>query len=107
RYHADWRAVRDENKYERMIAFGKALPKIRRQVARDLKRPGLGREKVLAAMVRLLETTLVRVGNEEYARANGSIGLSTMQDRHVEVKRGTIEFQFHGKSNQRHHIQLH
>src|SRR5688572_949191 len=66
RYHADWRAVRDETKYERMIAFGKALPKIRRRVARDLRRRGLGRDKVLATMVRLLETTLVRVGNEEY-----------------------------------------
>jgi DNA topoisomerase-1 len=107
RYHPDWRAIRDETKYERMIAFGKALPKIRRHVARDLKRPGLGREKILATMVRLLETTLVRVGNEEYARANGSIGLSTMQDRHVAVKRGTLQFQFKGKSGKHHDIELH
>jgi DNA topoisomerase I len=64
RYHPDWRATRDENKYERMIAFARALPRIRRRVARDLARPGLGREKVLATMVRLLETTLIRVGNE-------------------------------------------
>jgi DNA topoisomerase-1 len=106
RYHADWRAVRDETKYERMIAFGRALPRIRRRVARDLRRQGLGRGKVLATMVRLLETTLVRVGNEEYARANGSVGLSTMRDRHVEVKRGTIEFEFRGKSGKHHRIQL-
>lgn len=107
RYHSDWRLVRDENKYERTISFGKALPKVRRRVARDLKRPGLGREKVLATMVRLLETTLVRVGNEEYARDNGSIGLSTMQDHHVEVKRGTLQFRFKGKSGKHHHIDLH
>lgn len=107
RYHPDWRAIRDENKYERMIAFGRALPRIRRRVARDLRRRGLGREKVLATMVRLLETTLVRVGNEEYARANGSIGLSTMRDRHVAVRGGKLEFQFQGKSGKRHHIALH
>lgn len=108
RYHPDWRAVRDENKYERMIAFGKALPRIRRHVARDLRRKGLGREKVLATMVRLLETTLIRVGNEEYARANGSIGLSTMRDRHVQVQRdGKLRFQFKGKSGKRHDIELH
>ena len=106
RYHPDWRAIRDENKYERMIAFGKALPRIRRRVARDLRRRGLGREKVLATMVRLLETTLVRVGNEEYARTNGSIGLSTMRDHHVDVKRGTLRFQFKGKSGKKHDIAL-
>jgi DNA topoisomerase-1 len=108
RYHPDWRATRDENKYERMIAFGKALPRIRQRVARDLRQSGLGREKILAAMVRLLETTLIRVGNEEYARANGSIGLSTMRDRHARVRRGgTIEFHFKGKSGKRHDIELH
>lgn len=107
RYHTDWRAVRDENKYERMIAFGRALPKIRRRVARDLSRRGLGREKVLATMVQLLETTLVRVGNEEYARANGSIGLSTMRDKHVKIQRGgTLQFEFKGKSGIRHSINL-
>jgi DNA topoisomerase I len=107
RYHSDWRAVRDENKYERMIAFGKALPRIRRRVARDLRRRGLGREKILATMVRLLETTLVRVGNEEYARTNGSVGLSTMRDRHVDIKRNTLRFQFKGKSGKNHDIELH
>jgi DNA topoisomerase-1 len=107
RYHHDWRSVRDDSKYERTIAFGRALPRIRRRVARDLRRPGLGREKVLAAMIRLLETTLVRVGSEEYARTNGSIGLSTMRDRHVAIKGGTLAFQFKGKSGIRHAIQLH
>ncbi len=107
RYHPDWRATRDETKYERMLAFAQALPRIRRRVARDLRRRGLGREKVLATMVRLLETTLVRVGNEEYARANGSIGLSTMRDRNVRVHRGTLEFRFKGKSGKHHHIELH
>jgi DNA topoisomerase-1 len=107
RYHPDWREVRDGSKYERVIAFGRALPRIRRRVARDLRRSGLGREKVLATMLRLLETTLVRVGNEEYARTNGSIGLSTMRDRHVAVKGGRLAFQFNGKSGIRHHIQLH
>lgn len=107
RYHPDWRSVRDDSKYERIVAFGRALPRIRRRVARDLRRPGLGREKVLATMIRLLETTLVRVGNEEYARTNGSIGLSTMRDRHVSIKRGTLVFQFKGKSGIRHAIHLH
>ena len=107
RYHPDWHAVRDENKYERMIAFGQALPRIRKRIARDLARRGLGRAKVLATMVRLLETTLVRVGNEEYARTNGSIGLSTMRDRHVRFKRGGIlQFDFKGKSGVRHSINL-
>jgi DNA topoisomerase I len=107
RYHADWSAAQDDTKYERVVAFGRALPRIRRRVARDLARPGLGREKVLATIVRLLETTLVRVGNEEYARANGSFGLSTMRDRHVQVARGTVRFAFPGKSGIRHDIALH
>ncbi|MEO7414018.1 MAG: DNA topoisomerase IB, partial [Opitutaceae bacterium] len=107
RYHEHWRAARDENKYERMIAFGRALPKIRRRISRDLARRGLGREKLLAAMVRLLETTLIRVGNEEYAKQNHSFGLSTMRDRHVLIKRGTLHFEFKGKSGKNHEIDLH
>lgn len=107
RYHADWRSARDDTKYARTIAFGKVLPRIRRRVARDLRQRGLGRHKVLATVVRLLETTLVRVGNEEYARANGSVGLSTMQDRHVNVNRGTMEFRFKGKSGKHHQIRIH
>lgn len=106
RYHEDWRTARDETKYERMIAFGKALPAIRRRVARDLKQRGLGRPKVLAAMVRLLETTLIRIGNEEYAKQNHSFGLSTMRDKHVSVGRGTLRFEFRGKSGKSHEIDL-
>jgi DNA topoisomerase-1 len=107
RYHPEWRAVRDQNKYERMIAFGRVLPAMRRKVSRDLRRPGLGREKVLAAVTRLLEATLIRVGNEEYARQNGSFGLSTLRDRHVAVRAGTMHFEFRGKSGKRHSIDLH
>ncbi len=107
RYHSDWRAVRDDNKYARMVAFGRALPRIRRRVARAIAQPGLGREKVLATMVRLLETTLVRVGNEEYARANGSFGLSTMHDRHAKIRGNTLRFEFRGKSGVQHRITLH
>lgn len=106
RYHARWREVRDETKYGRMIAFAEALPRIRRRVERDLERPGLEREKVLATVVRLLETTLIRVGNEEYARANDSFGLTTLRNRHVEVKGSTLRFEFYGKSSRRHRITL-
>src|SRR5689334_13363062 len=83
RYHPRWQAVRDETKYERTIAFGRALPLLRERTERELDLPGLPREKVLAAVVRLLETTLIRVGNDEYARHNRSFGLTTMCDRHV------------------------
>lgn len=107
RYHEEWSAVRDGAKFERTIAFGKALPRIRQRVATDLRRPGLDREKVLAAMMRLLETTLVRIGNEEYAKQNHSFGLSTMRDRHVKIRRGTLHFEFRGKSGRQHEIDLH
>jgi DNA topoisomerase-1 len=106
RYHPRWRAVRDETKYERLIAFGKALPRIRARTEKDLARPGLPRAKVLAAIVRLLETTLIRVGNEEYARENGSFGLTTMRDRHVKINGPTVHFEFRGKSGIRHAIDL-
>ncbi len=104
RYHARWREVRDETKYGRMLAFAKALPAIRRRVARDLARPGLPREKVLAALVRLLETTTIRVGNEEYARDNDSFGLTTLRERQVRVRGSTLEFRFRGKSGIAHDI---
>ncbi len=107
RYHARWREVRDENKYQRMIAFGHALPKIRKRVRRDLKLPGMPRNKVLATIVTLLETTLVRVGNEEYARENRSYGLTTMRNRHVKVLGSKITFEFIGKSGKRHKIDVH
>jgi len=106
RYHPRWREVRDENKYERMRAFGEALPVIRRQVDHDLGRPGLPREKVLAAIVRLLETTFIRVGNQEYARENHSYGLTTLRSKHVDVEGATVHFTFKGKSGIRHSIDL-
>ena len=98
RYHARWREVRDADKFDRMEAFEKVLPRIRRRVARDLKLPGLPREKVVATIVRLLETTFARVGNEEYAQQNGSFGLTTLRNRHVAVKGSTVRFLFKGKS---------
>ncbi len=106
RYHADWRTHREENKYARLLEFGRALPAIRKRVARDFRRPGLGREKVLAAMVRLLETTLIRVGNEEYARSNRSYGLSTLRNRHAKVRSDHVLFRFKGKSGRVHEIDL-
>ena len=106
RYHARWRQVRDEAKYRRMVAFGQALPLIREWTERDLARPGLPREKVLATVVRLLETTLIRVGNDEYARENKSFGLTTMRDRHVAVDGSRLTFAFRGKSGKKHRIDL-
>jgi DNA topoisomerase-1 len=106
RYHPRWREAQDENKYERIIAFAKALPKIRRAVARDLRQRGLPREKVLAAAVKLLETTLIRVGNDEYARDNRSFGLTTMRDKHAKISGATIRFDFRGKHGIEHEIEL-
>jgi DNA topoisomerase I len=106
RYHPRWREVRDETKYERMIAFGQALPAIRERTERDLARPDLPREKVLAALIRLLESTFIRVGNEEYARENRSFGLTTMRNRHVDVSGSTLRFRFRGKSGKEHTIPL-
>lgn len=106
RYHERWRAERDENKYEKMVVFGQALPKIRRRITRDLKRRGLPREKVLASVVELLEKTFIRIGNEEYARENKSFGLTTMRNRHVEVKGKTLRFRFRGKSGVQHDIDV-
>lgn len=106
RYHPRWRAVRDETKYDRMLAFGQALPRIRARTEQDLARPGLPREKVLATVVRLLEATLIRIGNQEYARANRSFGLTTMRDRHVDIAGPKLRFQFRGKSGRRHVVDL-
>ncbi|HJV51484.1 MAG TPA: DNA topoisomerase IB, partial [Noviherbaspirillum sp.] len=106
RYHARWRSVRDEAKYERMLSFGKALPMIRAQVERDLRRPGLPREKVLATIVYLLEATMMRIGNEEYARHNRSFGLTTLRDHHVRIDGSEVEFHFRGKSGVRHAIKV-
>jgi DNA topoisomerase I len=104
RYHPRWREVRDENKYARMLDFAKALPRIRRRVAADLRRKGLEREKVLAAVVALLEITAVRVGNDEYARANQSFGLTTLRNRHARVRGNKLTFRFRGKSGVQHEI---
>jgi DNA topoisomerase-1 len=106
RYHARWREVRDETKYGRMIAFGGVLPRIRRRVARDLARPGLPREKVLATVVRLLEKTFIRVGNEEYARENESFGLTTLRERQVKVNGSQLRFRFRGKSGVQHELEV-
>ncbi|WP_418287999.1 DNA topoisomerase IB [Melaminivora suipulveris] len=108
RYHPDWRRVRDASKFERMRAFGQALPRIRARVLRDLGAPGrlLVRERVLAAIVRLLDTTYLRVGNEEYAVANGSYGLTTLRARHARVQGDSIRLRFRGKSGVEHEAQL-
>jgi DNA topoisomerase-1 len=106
RYHARWREIRDETKYDRMITFGLVLPAVRRKIEEDFALPGLPREKILATVVRLLETTLIRVGNEEYARHNGSFGLTTMRDHHVDVSGSTIRFEFRGKSGRQHSVDL-
>ncbi len=106
RYHPRWREVRDETKYGRMLAFGEALPRIREHIEQDMRRQGLPREKVLATVVRLLETTLIRVGNTEYARTNKSFGLTTMRDRHVEISDAKVRFHFRGKSGKEHTIDL-
>jgi DNA topoisomerase I len=97
-YHATWRTVRDADKFSRMVGFARALPRIRRRVARDLGLAGLPRQKVIATIVRLLEMTYARIGNEEYARDNGSFGLTTLRDRHVTVSGSNVRFLFRGKS---------
>ena len=106
RYHPRWRVVRDETKYDRLMAFGQVLPLIRRRVEKDLAKPGLPREKILATVVRLLEATLIRVGNEAYARRNESFGLTTMRDHHVEISGATLRFEFRGKSGVQHSVDL-
>ena len=107
RYHPRWRDERDGTKYSRMIAFGQALPQLRRRIAGDLRLPGLPRRKVLATVVRLLETTFMRVGNEEYARSNKSFGLTTLKDRHVDFGPSEVRFHFRGKSGVVHDVAVH
>ncbi len=98
RYHADFRAAREQTKYEHVLSFGKALQAIRRRVEADMALPGLPRPKVLATIVHLLDTTLIRVGGTEYARSNHSFGLTTLEDRHVKISEGALRFEFKGKS---------
>jgi DNA topoisomerase-1 len=106
RYHARWREVRDETKYHRMLEFAHVLPAIRRKVEQDLGLPGLPRDKILATVIRLLETSMIRVGNEEYRRQNNSFGLATLRSRHVNVSGSTIRFEFRGKSGVQHALDL-
>ncbi|MEZ5287464.1 MAG: hypothetical protein R2712_22225 [Vicinamibacterales bacterium] len=106
RYHPEWTRVRDETKYFRLIAFAEALPALRRRTMRDLAVSGLPRQKVVAAVVQLLEKTLIRVGNDEYARDNGSFGLTTIRDRHARISGGEVRFRFRGKSGKSHDITL-
>lgn len=102
RYHARWRQQRDSHKYDRLVEFGRALPRLRRRVDEDLSRRGLPREKVLAAVIRVMETTLIRVGNEEYVRQNKSFGLTTLRDRHVKIGSSRAIFEFRGKAGKVH-----
>jgi DNA topoisomerase-1 len=107
RYHPRWREIRDETKYARMIAFARVLPQIRQRVERDLSLQGLPRNKVFATVVRLLELSLIRVGNDEYARENESFGLTTMRDRHVDVNGSLLRFHFRGKAGKWHNVDIH
>ena len=104
RYHAAWTAVRDATKYKNLLSFGHALPRIRRQVERDMKIPGLTQDKVIAVLVRLLEITLIRIGGREYARANKSYGLTTLTRRHTTVAGSRFRFRFQGKSGVAHDV---
>jgi DNA topoisomerase-1 len=106
RYHPLWREVRDATKYDRMIEFGETLPKIRRRVARDFAKRGLNREKILATIVRLMDLTFIRVGNGEYAKNNGSYGLTTMKDQHAKIRGERVQFSFRGKSGKYHSIEI-
>jgi DNA topoisomerase-1 len=106
RYHPKWRETRDETKFGRILAFSQVLPRIRKRVNRDLSRPGLPREKVLATVVSLLDCTGIRIGNDEYARANRSFGLTTLRDRHVEISGPNLRFEFRGKSGKTHSVSL-
>ena len=106
RYHPRWREVRDETKFGRVLAFSEVLPRIRQRIESDLSKQGLPREKVLATVVRLLDCTGIRIGNDEYARANRSFGLTTLRDRHVEVSGSNIRFEFRGKSGKAYNVSI-
>lgn len=106
RYHPLWRSIRDQTKFTRMIAFSQALPEIRRRLDHDLALLGLPKQKVLATVLKIMELTRIRVGNEEYAKTNHSYGLTTLQDDHVNVKGSKVQFQFRGKSGVDHEIEV-
>jgi DNA topoisomerase-1 len=105
-YHPEWEVIRNETKFNRLLLFGEALPQLWTQVDKDLRRHGVVRERVLAAVVRLLGETFIRVGNEEYARQNGSYGLTTMRQDHIDVNGATLHFEFRGKSGQQHRVNV-
>lgn len=107
RYHPRWRELRDAAKYEHLVDFARRLPAIRTRIETDMARPGLPREKVLATVIRLLETTLIRIGNDDYVRQNGSYGLTTLQDRHARIEGGELRFSFKGKSGRSWRLALH
>jgi DNA topoisomerase-1 len=106
RYHPLWRSVRDQTKFTRMLVFSRSLPDVRRRIEQDLSLPGLPKPKVLAAIIRLMELTRIRVGNEEYAKTNQSYGLTTLRDQHVNITGTKIQFQFRGKSGIDHDIEI-
>jgi DNA topoisomerase-1 len=106
RYHPRWREIRDQNKYSRMVAFGLALPKVRKKIEAQLAQPGIGRDKVMATVISLLDATLIRIGNSQYARDNRSYGLTTLRNKHVEVHGSSILFEFRGKSGVEHRISV-
>lgn len=106
RYHPLWRSIRDQNKFSRMITFSQVLPEIRRRIEHDLSLPGLPKQKVLATILKLMELTRIRVGNEEYAKTNNSYGLTTLHDDHVNVTGSKVQFQFRGKSGVDHEIEV-
>ena len=106
RYHPRWREVRDTDKYARLQEFGNALPKLRKQLEAQIAKPGFTREKVLATVVMLLDATLIRVGNSQYARDNKSYGLTTLRTRHVDIQGSDIKFQFVGKSGVEHQVSV-
>jgi DNA topoisomerase-1 len=104
RYHPEWRAFRDRVKFDRLLVFGESLPAIRARIDHDLSRPGVPREKVVATVVELLQTTLIRVGNEQYARENGAYGLTTFRNKHARISGSEIRFVFNGKGGLHHEI---
>ncbi|HKY13787.1 MAG TPA: hypothetical protein VJM33_02600 [Microthrixaceae bacterium] len=106
RYHDDWRQIREDTKFEQLREFGAVLPEVRRAIDADLSRPGMPQEKVLALVMALLDQTLIRVGNDEYRRANGTFGLTTLYRRHVQVNGSTLRFHFVGKGGQRHEVKM-
>lgn len=105
-YHTDWHATRDLAKYGRLIAFARQLPAIRRRIRRDLQAPGTSRTQVLVLSLTLLDQTFIRIGNPAYTRANGSFGLTTLQDRHVSIRGAQVDFSFRGKSGKARHLTL-